>query len=142
MFSLFGYPTDPYRLLAEFDRAFDTRAGQARRATREDEISETEAAYKLTFVVPGLREEDVDIQLEERELVITAREGTPREGKALVRERRPRDFSRSYQLPETVDTAAIGASLEAGILTITLPKTQPMPKKRIAVRQGVSPLAS
>jgi hypothetical protein len=53
------------------------------------------------------------------------------------RERTSVSFCRSFALPDNVNEDDIIASLDKGVLTVTLPKTQPAPKhqpKRIAVQ--------
>ena len=58
------------------------------------------------------------------------------------RERTSVSFSRTFALPDHIKEDDISASLDKGVLTVTLPKAQPTPKpepKRIAVHAGGEP---
>jgi HSP20 family protein len=92
-------------------------------------IIETDAAFILELAVPGLAKEEIKLQAEKNLLTISAigvsekkedaKDTTP---KYLRHEFNYRSFSRSFQLPESVDIAQISAKYEAGILQVTLLK--------------------
>ena len=88
--------------------------------------------------VPGLNEDDIEIEAHADALTVTgARKTQSPEGYRVHRsERRPGRFSRSFGLPCKVDLEKTKASLKNGLLTITLEKAVEAQPKRIAVSAG------
>lgn len=89
------------------------------------DASESEAAYTLTFDLPGLTREQVDVTVTDRQVAIeaTAAAGAAAEGVRLLhRERRPAKFARRIELPLEIDADAAQARFADGVLTLTLPK--------------------
>ncbi|KAG5647250.1 hypothetical protein DXG03_000785 [Asterophora parasitica] len=99
------------------------RALKPRMDLHEDVETNTVTA---TFELPGLKKEDIDIDLESGCLTISAEaklsEEYNKSGYA-VRERRFGKVSRMLQLPSGVKDEEIKASMENGLLTVTFPKT-------------------
>ena len=88
-------------------------------------VEETEAEYKLHFAVPGRKKEDLKVAVEANVLTVSYQaqnEQEKQEGKMHLREFVRKGFSRSFQLPETVDADQIQAGYTDGILTVALPK--------------------
>ncbi|KAL0581672.1 hypothetical protein V5O48_000375 [Marasmius crinis-equi] len=87
-----------------------------------------------TFELPGLKKEDVQIDVHDGRLTISGEskisEEHEKEGYA-VRERRFGRFSRTLRLPQGVNEEEIKASLEDGVLTVSFPKAgkEAAPKK-------------
>ncbi len=110
-----------------FQRAFASREG-----TREPiffapavNIKETEKAFVVTADLPGVAKEEVKIQVDKGVLTLQAERKLEevQEGENWhLTERREGRFQRSFRLPDTVDTAAIGAQFKNGVLELTLPK--------------------
>ncbi len=130
------------RLHGDFDRMFDTFrrdfAAPARTTGPAIDIRQAPEAVTLTVELPGLDENDVEVEIKEDRLTIsgeTASE-TETEGDYSLRERRYGRFSRSFRLPEDIDTDGIAASFEKGLLTITLPRIQPVepPVRKVAIK--------
>lgn len=91
------------------------------------DASETEAAYTLTFDLPGLSREQVNVTINGQLVSIeaTAGESGPTEGaRVLHRERRTPKFARRVELPEEIDGDSAQARFADGVLTLTLPKKQ------------------
>ncbi|GLB42415.1 putative small heat shock protein (HSP20) family protein [Lyophyllum shimeji] len=90
-----------------------------------------------TFELPGLKKEDVRIDLQNGRLTVSGEakiSDEHEENGYAVRERRFGKFSRTLQLPQGVKENEIKASMENGVLTVTFPKTAPeMAPKRISV---------
>ena len=92
-------------------------------------------SYLLQADLPGFKKEDIQIELKDETMVITATrkneyEEKDSEGKVLRSERSFGSYSRSFDV-STVDTEHIEAAYEDGVLKLTLPKKQPeAPKSR------------
>ena len=78
--------------------------------------------YSLQMITPGLEKSDVNISIDKNVLTISADKKHERDQKFKVREFKYGVFKRSFRLPEKVDTSNISASLENGLLTLTLAK--------------------
>lgn len=104
------------------------------------EVSETDSAYKLYVDLPGVKREDIEIQVEEDLLTITAKRR--RLSAALETEEKqaeePLSIKKSFRLPENVDAESIDAGHEDGVLMLTIPKPEEvLPRKvKIAIGEG------
>jgi len=101
-------------------------------------VSEASDELVLTAELPGMREEDISIDLENNVLSIsgekteTISEGDE-ERRYHVYERHFGSFSRSFTLPRTVDAASIRATFENGVLTVKLPKAAEAKGRKIEI---------
>ena len=89
--------------------------------------------------LPGIKPEDIDINIEHGTLTIRGQTKTEQERKErnyLVREHRSGSFSRSLRLPETIDPDGCQATYENGVLRLTLPKSEVAKPRRIAITSG------
>lgn len=84
--------------------------------------------------MPGMDEQSVDVSVQDDVLSIRAEKKEDKEEKGAnryVSERRYGLCARSFRLPANVDSDRIAASMKNGVLTVTLPKTEPsQPAKR------------
>ena len=138
-----GCEYHPFRELENFQKgffgtsnAFSFNNGEALLRT---DVEETENAWVLEADLPGVAKEAIDLQIEDDILTIRAERKAERKEedaeKNYVRIERSRGvYSRSFDVSE-VDTEAIGAKFENGVLTVTLPKkAQQKPEaKKVAV---------
>lgn len=95
-------------------------------------VVEEDNAFRIEVAAPGLSKKDFSINLENEVLTISSEQKDGKEDKNhryMRREFRYSSFSRSFQLPESVDVEKIRASHDAGILTIELPKKEEMVQK-------------
>jgi HSP20 family protein len=93
----------------------------------------------LKLEIPGVKQEDLDIRLENQTLVIKGErkfEQTEKAENFHRIERRFGSFVRSFTLPQTVNTEGVTASSDAGVLTISLPKKAEAQPKQIKVQVG------
>jgi HSP20 family protein len=105
------------------------------------EVSESDKAVEVKAEVPGLTEDEIEIELSEGLLTVKGEKQESREEKKKayhVRERRYGAFSRSFRVPDSVVEEDITADLQKGVLSITLPKraTQKRRPKSIKVAQA------
>ena len=91
------------------------------------DVSETPEAVQVVADLPGMKEKDIDITLNDNALTIKGhRESGSEEKKKNYHrvERSYGEFTRRIVLPAEVDPARVDAQLKDGVLTITLQKTQ------------------
>jgi len=93
-----------------------------------------EGKIQCLLELPGVRKEDLSIHIENNEMVITGRREKTDGKKFLLRERKVGDFTASYTLDQTVDQSKVDATLEKGILTITLELKEAVKPRTIKVR--------
>ncbi len=118
-----GFPSSLSRL-ADWDKLFN-ESGPASLAA---DIHEDRDHYYARFEIPGVRKEDVKIELSNNLLTVSAEKQEKRGD-----EESSFSLTRSISVPESVKTDSIGAKLEDGILTVTLPKTEERKPKTITV---------
>lgn len=91
-------------------------------------IKETESAFQLELVAPGLKKEDFNIEIDKDVLTIsseTKKENIEKEeGKFTRREFVHTSFKRAFTLPENVNAEDINAAYEDGVLKVGLPKRE------------------
>jgi HSP20 family protein len=97
---------------------------------REDAERE---AYILSALVPGLKSEDLNIQVLEDVLRIEG-EYKADQNQYLVRELPNGSFTRTLRLPSTIQADAVEAHIADGVLTLRLPKAESARPKKIQVQ--------
>ncbi|AKB49115.1 Small heat shock protein HSP16.5 [Methanosarcina sp. Kolksee] len=101
------------------------------------DIKEEDDKLVVTTDLPGINKEDVQINLKEDMLEISAKTGKEKETEEegyLRRERAYTQFYRTVRLPASVKEEGSTAKMENGVLKITLPKMQlEEPTKKIAI---------
>lgn len=107
--------------LPSFERLFDLASLPGTKSRRPAalavDVYEDDGHYHAQFEVPGVKKEDVKIELEDRRLAVTAsRKTSTAEGESTI------ELSRALTVPEGIDVENISAKLENGLLTVTLPK--------------------
>ncbi|MCG6910258.1 MAG: Hsp20/alpha crystallin family protein [Deltaproteobacteria bacterium] len=111
-----------------------TRAGAV--FTPEVDIFETDREITLLADIPGVRPEDLNIDLRDDVLTIageTAAYRTPGEVD-IITEYESGKFYRQFTLSEMIDQAKIDAKLNNGVLRLTLPKVEKATPRRIKVK--------
>jgi len=148
---------DPFfgNLEKAMDRAFDralgsrggdislflpTLTGPSTGSGHPMDIIEGKDSFTIRADAPGFSPDDIAVEMHEGSLTISGNKKEEKteekDGKVIRRERHFAAFSRSFTLPDNVQEEGISAALDKGVLTVTLPKTEPAPKpqpKRIAV---------
>ena len=101
------------------------------------DIREEDDAFFVDAEVPGLKAEEVNVDVEKNVLTIRGERNVEKEeGEGTYKriERRYGSFSRSFTLPETVDADNISADLKDGVLALRLPKKEAPSPRTVAVR--------
>ena len=102
-------------------------------------IQEMDQAFLVELVAPGLKKEDLQVEVEKDVLSIASEaEGKTEEtGRYTRKEYNFASFRRTFSIPESVDSKKIDAQYSEGVLTVTLPKRKEAvqePKKSIRIR--------
>ncbi|GAA5126306.1 Hsp20/alpha crystallin family protein [Haloechinothrix salitolerans] len=136
---------DPFRefedLHAQMGRWMDTMLGRIGDGWSSwsplADVSETDDAYVVEVDLPGVKRNDITIDLSGSELTITGeRTEKERQGWFRHRTRRTGQFRYSVTLPRDVDADKIDATLSDGVLTVRAPKSDAAKPRRIAITQG------
>lgn len=139
---------DPYRTLTslqdEVNRLFEGSSWG--RTSREAstltawapavDIFENEKELVLKADLPDLEEKDIDVRIESNMLTLSGErkyEKDVKEDNYLRVERAYGAFSRSFSLPNTVNTEGIKAEYKNGVLTVRLPKREEARPKQVKV---------
>jgi len=148
---------DLVTLREAMDRLFDqsfVRPGQT--GTREMtgarnmpiDLYERNGDYIIKAYLPGVKAEDVDINADQGTLTIQAHvpgEAEREEAKNykwLVNELGYGDVARTVTLPSVIDAGKIDATVENGILTVTVPKAEEAKPKKIKVKGKAKEIAA
>lgn len=107
------------------------------------DVIDKEKEVKLVAELPGLGEDDIDVEVSDSTLTISGQkseetEDGDKEGDRYVSERHFGAFARRIPLPPGIDRDRIDASFKNGVLTVHLPK-QPeaqSPSRKVKVRAG------
>lgn len=99
-------------------------------------VAETKDVYEVTLELPGLKPEDVKVELLEGRLYISGekKEEVEEKGKTFHRiERRHGEFRRVLPLPTNIATDKVEAKFDHGLLKVTIAKTEEAKPKAIEV---------
>jgi len=102
------------------------------------DIFENDLSITVLADMPGVKAEDLKIDLRESVLTLTGPVTVPEGAKEsdVFREYRPGTFFRQFTLAETIDQAKIDAKLTDGVLRLELPKVERARPRQITVRTG------
>lgn len=133
-----AYP-NPFPHAHQADEAFG-RFGRHLRAFGHEaagmDLYETDDALVLELAVPGLSAEALDVSVEGRRLTVRGElpAGSEDEGRRYFLRSLPRGaFARTVRLPSNVDTDAIAAQVQAGLLTLRMPKAAGSKSRKIEI---------
>lgn len=99
------------------------------------DVEEADDAYVVEVDLPGVRRDDVDIELVGNELSISG-EVKERDRKGVLRHqtRRTGRFAYRIVLPDQVDAEKIEAKLSEGVLTVRVPKSERAQRRKVEVK--------
>lgn len=93
------------------------------------DLTETDEAYDVSAELPGVNKDDIDVQIRDGRVLISAEmkqeDRSSRDDRVLRSERYFGRVSRSIDLPGAVDVEHCTASYRDGVLSLLLPKTEP-----------------
>jgi HSP20 family protein len=103
----------------------------------EANVIEEVGKMTVKMEMPGVSKANLDIQVKGQEVtVVGRRQDEVVEGTWLLRERRRGDFQKTYSVDGSIDLDKIEASLNNGILTLTLPMKEAAKPRRIEIKSA------
>ena len=117
-----------------FENVFDTVRsplyGKHGKNLMKTDIRETENSFELDVDLPGIKKDEVQVNLENGYLTISAAKGLDKEeedkkGHYIRKERYAGECSRSFYIGDSIEPKDIKAKYEDGILRISMPKAAP-----------------
>jgi HSP20 family protein len=131
---------DPFQQLEDMLRQLETtwpqgESGDGLAWTPPVDIEETEDAWILEAELPGVRQADMNVDVNENEIVISG-EAFERERQGILRRktRRTGRFEFRAQLPGPIDPDGVEANLDDGVLIVRVRKPEQTRPRRIEVR--------
>lgn len=100
-------------------------------------VVEGKDSFRLEFAVPGFAKNDFNVKLDNNLLTVSAEkknETNKEEENYTMREFSHSSFSRTFTLPETVDSSKIAAEYTDGILKLVLPKKEEVKQKSLEIK--------
>jgi HSP20 family protein len=135
----------PQNFSTMLDRFFQDSVNQRQRMADFNphvDTCETENGYEIEITLPGLKKDDIRIELQEGRLTVSGERKFQNENKNKryhVIESQYGSFSRSFQLPSHIDPAAVNAEFQDGILRLNIPKDQQKTRKhQIEIKEGTT----
>lgn len=120
-----------------FVRPMDFGANQEAPAVRVD-VKENDKAYQVHAELPGVKKEDIHVDIDGAVVAITAERKQEKEvkeeGRVLRTERYFGKVSRSFQLAQEIDESQAAAKYTDGVLELTLPKKAAVQAKRVTIQ--------
>ena len=131
---------DPFRELASFFENFTEPGGKdqlsAGTFVPPVDVYEDEHNLVVKLEIPGVNEDDLDVQVENNTLTVKGERKFEKEEKEQNFhriERRYGSFTRTFRLPNTVDGESADANYDKGILSISLAKRPEAKPKQIKI---------
>jgi HSP20 family protein len=121
------------------DRADQTNGSPQQYWVPALDAYETESAFVVKLDLPGVTSDNIDLGYERNTLTVRGTRApaiqAPENGemKVFFAERATGSFQRSLRFPQFVDSERISASLDNGVLTITVPKAASAQPRKIAI---------
>jgi HSP20 family protein len=126
-----------------FDRFFEggrtANGSTARRWIPAMDLVETEDHLVLRGDLPGMTEDDVDIEIKDNVLTVSGERKSESEDKSEGYHRVERSFgsfSRSLTLPQGIDPERVEAKFENGVLEVQIPKPAEAKPTRVQIGKG------
>ncbi|MFT5725304.1 MAG: HSP20 family protein [Bacteroidia bacterium] len=125
-----------------FDSVFsdlmrDTSSTMETFQTPKADVIENDKAFKISVEFAGFTKEDIKLDVNDNELVISGHKESKKEedkDKYHLREFRSGKFKRSFYLPDTANVDKIEAELKNGLLEVVIPKKATTKVKEIAIK--------
>lgn len=134
----------PTSMLNHMDSMFDSLMNRSRPVRNElwapaVDVREEQDRYILEAEIPGRKEEDIDVTVNEGLLTIASKQRKAEQEKRngyLIRERCAMPFSRAFHLPKDADRESIEAHYEQGVLTLVIKKREDAKPRQIRINSN------
>ena len=129
----------------DFDENFFGRKNEAPANTghlMRTDVKETETGFEMDVDLPGIKKEDIQLELEDGVMTISATRNTSSEekdesGKLIRQERYSGSMKRSFFIGENVTEQDVKAKFEDGVLKLYVPKIEAkLPEKKTIMIEG------
>jgi len=124
----------PYRMIDELLRGWS--ASQSTGYTPPLDVRETSNEYLVLIDLPGVKADDVTIELNDRVLSVSGSRAPVETGEEQLSERPQGSFVRTLTLPQGVDEEKIEANYTDGVLELHVPKPVEQQPKKITIGGG------
>jgi len=124
-------------LFDRFPRMLDANGQPRQEWAPSVDISETDAEFMIRAELPAVKKEDVHVTFDDGTITVSGERRQKKEDKGEKFHRVETfygKFSRSFSLPDNVDSAAIRAETQDGVLTVHVPKTKTQPRKATEIK--------
>ena len=116
-------------------KSFSFRTSNANGLMKTD-IKESEKAFEVSIALPGVKKDDIEIELKDEYLTVSAtsnmkKDEEDKKSNYIRRERYYGSCSRSFYVGDAVTENDIKASYEDGILTLDIPKVEKKPEPEV-----------
>jgi len=111
-----------WRLFALLSSPAALQHQQPRRAANHVSWEETAAAHLFSASLPGVRKEEIRVEVEDARYLVIRMELAAAAAAAAEEDGRRRSFDRKFRLPGMVDVDGISAEYTDGVLTVTVPR--------------------
>ena len=132
-------PFRPFADILTLDRRFRPAFDSAWVGFPRVDVKDAEDHLEIVAEVPGITAGNVEVTVSNGVLTIAAKadqqKSEDRNG-YVVRERRQQSLQRAFRLPRGTTPEQVGASLENGLLTVTIQKTPATAPAKIEVKSG------
>src|SRR5262249_26116846 len=102
------------------------------------DVTEKNGAYKVTAELPGVKKEDIRVDIDGAQVTLSAEVKAEKESgkdeRVLYTERAYGKTSRSFTLPQEIDEAKVEARFRDGVLELELPKKAAAQRKQITIQ--------
>lgn len=135
-----GSLVEPFSLmhnLLRWDPFRDIGLSDPRSFNSTFDVYETPEGYHFYADLPGVKREDLDINLSGNRLTISAKRDSnlPNEqDRVFIQERIHGNFVRTFNLPEGIDGSSVKAELKDGVLNLLLPKVPEVQPRKIEIK--------
>lgn len=138
---------EPFTTMANWrrlmDSLFEPMTPQVLFRTFEAEpranVYEKDGAYTIECAVPGYKRDDVNVEVKANEVTVSGKyleEKADEQKTYRRREMRQGSFSRTIAFPEDINHENVKASLEDGVLKVTVQPIKPVAAKKIPITTG------
>ncbi|MFO7840928.1 MAG: Hsp20/alpha crystallin family protein [Fidelibacterota bacterium] len=118
------------------DPFFNTEPSETVHWAPRVEVEENDNEFLMNVEVPGMKKKDIDISVKDNVITVSGEKKEKvkkKESQCHLSEINYGKFSRSFQLPNNVNTEKIKGNWEDGILTVQIPKTEVAKPRKIEI---------